>query len=131
MSLQDPIADMLTRIRNGQMVDKVNVSMPSSTKKVAIANVLQDEGYIDSYAVEEQDGKRVLVIQLKYFNGKPLIEMIKRESRPGLRVYKSADDIPKVNGGLGVLVMSTNKGVMSDRKARKIGVGGEIICSVF
>ena len=129
MSMQDPIADMLTRIRNGQAANKIAVSMPSSKLKVAIANVLADEGYIES--VKVLDGvKPELEITLKYFQGKPVVESIKRVSRPGLRIYKRKDELPKVMGGLGVAVISTSKGVMTDRAARQAGLGGEIICYV-
>lgn len=129
MSMQDPIADMLTRIRNGQAANKVAVSMPSSKLKVAIANVLVEEGYIES--VKVLDGvKPELEITLKYFQGKPVVESIQRVSRPGLRIYKRKDELPKVMGGLGVAVVSTSKGVMTDRKARQEGLGGEIICYV-
>lgn len=129
MSMQDPIADMLTRIRNGQAANKVAISMPSSKLKVAIANVLAAEGYIES--VKILDGvKPELEITLKYFQGKPVIESIQRVSRPGLRIYKRKDELPKVMGGLGVAVVSTSQGVMTDRSARKEGLGGEIICYV-
>ena len=131
MSMQDPIADMLTRIRNGQMAEKQNVSMPSSTQKVAIASVLKDEGYVAAFDTALVDGKPVLTLELKYFNNKPVIEMIQRVSRPSLRIYKNANDLPKVNAGLGIAVVSTSKGVMTDRAARALGVGGEIICNVF
>ena len=130
MSMSDPIADMLTRIRNAQMVDKNAVDMPSSKLKVAIAQVLQDEGYIDGYAVDVQNGKSVLVIRLKYYAGKPVIERIERVSRPGLRVYKGHLDIPKVMNGLGVAIVTTPKGVMTDRRARAAGIGGEVLCYV-
>ena len=129
MSMQDPIADMLPRIRNGQAANKIAVSMPSSKLKVAIANVLADEGYIES--VKVLDGvKPELEITLKYFQGKPVVESIQRVSRPGLRIYKRKDELPKVMGGLGVAVVSTSKGVMTDRAARQAGLGGEIICYV-
>ena len=129
MSMQDSIADMLTRIRNGQAANKIAVSMPSSKLKVAIANVLADEGYIES--VKVLDGvKPELEITLKYFQGKPVVESIQRVSRPGLRIYKRKDELPKVMGGLGVAVISTSKGVMTDRAARQAGLGGEIICYV-
>ena len=129
MSMQDPIADMLTRIRNGQAANKIAVSMPSSKLKVAIANVLAAEGYIES--VKVLDGvKPELEITLKYFQGKPVVESIQRVSRPGLRIYKRKDELPKVMGGLGVAVVSTSKGVMTDRAARQAGLGGEIICYV-
>ena len=129
MSMQDPIADMLTRIRNGQAANKVAINMPSSKLKVAIANVLAAEGYIESVKVLE-GAKPELEITLKYFQGKPVVESIQRVSRPGLRIYKSKDELPKVMGGLGVAVISTSKGVMTDRAARQAGLGGEIICYV-
>jgi small subunit ribosomal protein S8 len=131
MSMQDPIADMLTRIRNAQMAEKKSVSMPSSVLKIEIAKVLHNEGYVSSYSVTESGKKSSLTVELKYFNGKPVIETIDRVSRPGLRIYKSASDLPKVNAGLGVSIVSTNKGLMTDRAARALGVGGEIICNVF
>jgi len=130
MSMNDPIADMLTRIRNAQQAKKVDVSMPSSNAKVNIAKVLTEEGYISEYSVADNDGKPVLTMMLKYYQGKPVINKIDRVSRPGLRVYKSADDLPKVLAGLGVAVVSTSQGVMTDRKARSLGQGGEVICSV-
>ena len=129
MSMQDPIADMLTRIRNGQAANKVAINMPSSKLKVAIANVLAAEGYIESDKVLE-GAKPELEITLKYFQGKPVVESIQRVSRPGLRIYKRKDELPKVMGGLGVAVISTSKGVMTDRAARQAGLGGEIICYV-
>ena len=129
MSMQDPIADMLTRIRNGQTANKVAISMPSSKLKVAIANVLAAEGYIESVKVLE-GAKPELEITLKYFQGKPVVESIQRVSRPGLRIYKRKDELPKVMGGLGVAVISTSKGIMTDRAARQAGLGGEIICYV-
>lgn len=130
MSMQDTLADMFTRIRNGHMAEKQAVSMPSSKQKVSIAKVLKEEGYIADYKVEG-DVKPVLSVELKYFEGKPVIEEIKRVSRPGLRIYKAANELPKVAGGLGVAIVSTNKGVMTDRAARAAGVGGEVICTVF
>ncbi len=130
MSMSDPIADMLTRIRNAQGVEKVSVSMPSSKVKVAIAAVLRDEGYIDDYVVTEDGGKAQLSITLKYYAGRPVIEHLKRISRPGLRIYRGKDQIPVVLNGLGVAIMSTPMGVMTDRKARAAGVGGELICTV-
>ena len=130
MSLSDPIADMLTRSRKAQVVKKTTVVMPSSKVKVAIANVLKDEGYIEDFAVAEADGKAELKIGLKYYAGAPVIERLQRVSRPGLRIYKGKDDIPSVMNGLGVAIVSTPKGVMTDRKARATGVGGEIICYV-
>jgi len=130
MSMTDPIADMLTRIRNGLGAGKAEVKVPSSKVKKSIAQVLKDEGYISDFAVEDIDGKPVLNVTLKYFEGKPVIEMIKRVSRPGLRVYKGRTELPKVQGGLGVAIVSTSRGVMSDRAARKGGHGGEVICYV-
>ncbi len=131
MSMQDPVSDMLTRIRNSQARGKQSVSMPSSKLKVSIAKVLEDEGYISSFDVQAADNKPVLSIELKYFNGKPVIETLKRVSRPGLRIYKAAGELPEVNGGLGVSIVSTSKGLMTDRAARTAGIGGEIVCSVF
>lgn len=130
MSMQDPISDMLTRIRNAQIAGKATVSMPSSTMKVAIAQVLKDEGYVNDMSVEQEGAKAQLKIELKYFQGKPVIEMIKRRSRPGLRIYSGKSGLPSVNNGLGVAIVSTSKGVMSDRKAREIGEGGEVLCYV-
>ncbi|MFT0213668.1 30S ribosomal protein S8 [Pseudomonas sp. F1_0610] len=130
MSMQDPLADMLTRIRNAQMAEKSVVSIPSSKLKVAVAEVLKNEGYIADYQISG-DVKPLLTIELKYFEGRPVIEEIKRESRPGLRQYKAGGELPKVRGGLGVAIVSTNKGVMSDRAARAAGIGGEVLCSVF
>ncbi len=130
MSMQDTLADMFTRIRNGHMAEKVAVAMPSSKQKVAIAAVLQEEGYINGYSVEG-DVKPVLSIELKYFEGKPVIEEIKRVSNPSLRIYKSSYDLPKVSDGLGCAIVSTSKGVMTDRAARAAGIGGEVICTVF
>jgi small subunit ribosomal protein S8 len=130
MSMSDPIADMLTRIRNAQVVQKTFVAMPSSKVKVAIANVLKDEGYIEDFVVAEDAGKAELKIGLKYYAGRPVIERLERVSRPGLRIYKGKDDIPTVMNGLGVAIVSTPKGVMTDRKARATGVGGEVICYV-
>lgn len=130
MSMQDPLADMLTRIRNAQMAEKTVVSMPSSKLKVAVASVLKNEGYISDYQISG-DAKPQLSIELKYFEGRPVIEELKRVSRPGLRQYKSVDQLPKVRGGLGVSIVSTNKGVMTDRAARAAGVGGEVLCTVF
>jgi len=128
--MSDPIADMLTRIRNAQVVQKLSVVMPSSKVKVAIANVLKDEGYIEDFAVSQDAGKAELNIGLKYYAGRPVIERLERVSRPGLRVYKGKDDIPNVMNGLGVAIVSTPCGVMTDRKARATGVGGEVICYV-
>ncbi|MCS6763234.1 MAG: 30S ribosomal protein S8 [Candidatus Protistobacter heckmanni] len=130
MSMSDPIADMLTRIRNAQAVEKQSVVMPSSKVKVAISNVLKDEGYIDGYEVQGDASKPVLTISLKYYAGRPVIERLERVSRPGLRVYKGRHEIPQVMNGLGVAIVSTPKGVMTDRKARATGVGGEVICYV-
>ena len=130
MSMSDPIADMLTRIRNAQSVDKAVVTMPSSKLKVAIAQVLKDEGYIDGFAVKADGEKKVLEIALKYYAGRPVIERIERVSRPGLRIYKGRDAIPQVMNGLGVAIVTTPKGVMTDRKARQTGVGGEVLCYV-
>lgn len=130
MSMSDPIADMLTRIRNAQVVRKTSVAMPSSKIKVAIANVLKDEGYIDDFAIANADGKSELKIGLKYYAGRPVIERIERVSRPGLRIYRGKSDIPTVMNGLGVAIVSTPRGVMTDRKARATGVGGEILCYV-
>lgn len=130
MSMSDPIADMLTRIRNAQMVEKPSVSMPSSKLKVAIAQVLKDEGYVDGFAVVGEATKPQLQISLKYYAGKPVIEHIERVSRPGLRVYKGRHDIPNVKNGLGVAIVTTPRGVMTDRKARQVGIGGEVLCYV-
>jgi small subunit ribosomal protein S8 len=130
MSMSDPIADMLTRIRNAQMVSKAAVVMPSSKVKAAIAQVLKDEGYIDGFQVKAADGKSELEIALKYYAGRPVIERIERVSRPGLRVYKGSKDIPHVQNGLGVAIVTTPQGVMTDRKARAAGVGGEVLCFV-
>jgi small subunit ribosomal protein S8 len=130
MSMSDPIADMLTRIRNAQSVEKAIVTMPSSKVKVAIAKVLKDEGYIDDFKVNVESGKSELQIALKYYAGRPVIERIERVSRPGLRVYKGRDSIPQVMNGLGVAIVTTPKGVMTDRMARQSGVGGEVLCYV-
>jgi len=130
MSMQDTLADMFTRIRNGHMAEKKAVSLPSSKQKLAVAKVLKEEGYIADYSVEG-DVKPVLTIDLKYFEGKPVIEEIKRVSRPSLRIYKSAGELPKVADGLGIAIISTSKGVMTDRAARQAGVGGEVVCTVF
>ena len=130
MSMTDPIADMLTRIRNGQKARKVDVSMPSSTAKVAVAKVLKDEGYITGYSTESEGVKSELTVELKYFEGTPVIENVQRVSRPGLRVYRGNEELPKVLGGLGVAIISTSAGVMSDRQARKQGIGGEVLCVV-
>lgn len=128
--MTDPIADMLTRIRNALSAGKLNVKMPDSKQKRAIAQVLKDEGFIADFAQAEADAKPVLNIDLKYYQGKPVIENIKRISRPGLRIYKGKNELPKVMGGLGVAIVSTSKGLMSDRAARKAGFGGEILCTV-
>ncbi len=130
MSMTDPIADMLTRVRNALSAGKLSVTMPSSKQKVAIANLLKDEGYINTVSVKDIDGKPVMEISLKYYEGRPVIDLIKRVSRPGLRVYKGKDELPTVMGGLGVAVVSTSKGLMTDRAARKAGHGGEILCFV-
>ncbi len=130
MSMSDPIADMLTRIRNAQSVDKAAVTMPSSKLKVAIAQVLKDEGYIDGFAVKGDNGKAELEIALKYYAGRPVIERIERVSRPGLRIYRGRDALPSVMNGLGVAIVTTPKGVMTDRKARATGTGGEVLCYV-
>ena len=130
MSMTDPIADMLTRIRNALAAGKTDVSMPQSKQKQAIAQLLKDEGYIADFAASEQDGKPTLTVTLKYYEGKPVIEKIKRVSRPGLRIYKGKDQLPKVMGGLGVAIVSTSSGLMSDRAARKAGHGGEVLCYV-
>jgi len=131
MSMQDPLADMFTRIRNAQMATKPVVSMPSSKIKVSVAEVLKSEGYIAGYSVSDDAVKPALSIELKYFEGKPVIEEIKRASRPGLRLYKGKDELPSVRGGLGVSIVSTSKGVMTDRAAKAANVGGEVICTVF
>ncbi|MCJ7592065.1 MAG: 30S ribosomal protein S8 [Woeseiaceae bacterium] len=130
MSMTDPIADMLTRIRNGQSARKVSVSMPASKAKEAVAKVLQDEGYVAGFVTEGEGAEAQLTIELKYFNGAPVIETIKRTSKPGLRIYRGKDSLPKVLGGLGVAIVSTSAGVMSDRQARAKGIGGEVICVV-
>ena len=130
MSMSDPIADMLTRIRNAQMVEKASVRMPASKLKAAIAQVLADEGYIDGFEVLRDGAKADLQIALKYYAGRPVIEHIERVSRPGLRIYRGREAIPKVMNGLGVAIVSTPKGVMTDRKARQVGVGGEVLCYV-
>ena len=130
MSMSDPIADMLTRIRNGQTAGKSGVRMPASKQKAAIAKVLKDEGFIIDFAEVDMDGKPGLEVALKYFQGEPVIDFVKRVSRPGLRIYKSRDELPKVRGGLGIAIVSTSKGVMTDREARKQGHGGEVIAYV-
>lgn len=130
MSMHDPISDMLTRIRNGQARAKIAVSMPSSNLKVAIAKNLKEEGYINNYQVSEDSGKKILTIELKYFQGKPVIEMLKRVSKPSLRKYRAGNNLPNVIGGLGTAIVSTSKGVMTDKSARAQGIGGEILCLV-
>ena len=130
MSMNDPIADMLTRVRNALSAEKVTVDMPSSKQKIAIADLLKAEGFINEYAVNDDDGKPTLTIDLKYYAGKPVIELIKRVSRPGLRVYKGKDELPQVMGGLGMAIVSTSTGLMTDKDARKAGHGGEVICYV-
>lgn len=130
MSMTDPIADMLTRIRNGQKARKVDVSMPASAAKEAVAAVLQSEGYITSFATSGEGAEKSLSVELKYFEGTPVIESVKRVSRPGLRTYRGRDELPKVLGGLGIAIVSTSAGVMSDRQAREKGIGGEVICVV-
>lgn len=130
MSMSDPIADMLTRVRNGQSADKVSVTMPYAKFKESIAKVLKDEGYIKGYAIEGEGVKKLLNVELKYYMGKPVIDKIHKISRPGLRIYKSAEELPRVIGGLGIAIISTSKGVMTDRTARENGQGGEVICTV-
>ena len=128
--MTDPIADLLTRIRNAHHAEKISLTMPGSKVKSAIAKVLTDEGYIEDFESSEQDGKPSLTIKLKYYEGNPVIEKLQRVSKPGLRVYKGAEELPKVNGGLGIAIISTSKGIMTDRAARSAGVGGEVLCSV-
>ena len=130
MSMHDPIADMLTRIRNGQMRNKLSVSMPASKVKKSIAAVLKEEGYIENFSTDDNNGKPLLNIELKYYAGQPVIEKIQRISKPGLRIYKASDNLPKVMNGLGVAIVTTSKGVMTDIKARAAGVGGEVLCYV-
>jgi small subunit ribosomal protein S8 len=130
MSMSDPVADMLTRIRNAQLMEKASVRMPASKLKKAIAQVLKDEGYIEDFAVRDMGGLPELEVGLKYYAGRPVIESIERVSKPGLRIYKGRDDLPKVMNGLGVAIVSTSRGVMTDRKARSLGVGGEVLCLV-
>ena len=131
MSMQDPLSDMLTRIRNAQMAGKKNVEMPGSKLKAAVASVLKEEGYIVDYSLSDESGKARLAITLKYHQGKPVIAEIDRVSRPGLRQYRAKDELPSVRAGLGVAIVSTSRGVMSDRAARAAGVGGEVLCTVF
>ena len=131
MSMQDPIGDMLTRIRNAQARAKREVAMPASRRKTAIAEVLKNEGYVVGYREEGEGAAKQLVVELKYYRGKPVIEHVRRVSRPGLRIYKTKDELPSIIGGLGVAIVSTSKGLMSDRDARAQGIGGEIICSVY
>lgn len=131
MSMQDPLSDMLTRVRNAQMAGKTDVDMPGSKLKAAVAAVLRDEGYIEDFDARNEDGKPRLALRLKYFQGKPVIAEIDRVSRPGLRSYAGKDDLPSVRGGLGVAIVSTSRGVMTDRAARAAGVGGEVLCTVF
>jgi small subunit ribosomal protein S8 len=128
--MTDPISDMLTRIRNGQKARKTSVSMPASKVKIGVANVLKDEGYITDFETSGEGAERTLNVELKYFEGKPVIEKVERVSKPGLRIYRGKDELPKVLGGLGVAIVSTSLGVMSDRQAREKGVGGEVICVV-
>ena len=130
MSMTDPIADMLTRIRNGQKARKVNVSMPASKEKEAVAGVLKDEGYITGFETSGDGAAKALSVELKYYEGTPVIENVKRVSKPGLRVYRGKEELPKVLGGLGIAIVSTSAGVMSDRQARAKGIGGEVICVV-
>lgn len=130
MSMSDPIADMLTRIRNGQMRGKVTIVMPASKQRIAVASLLQEEGYISQYAVTGEGATRELEMKLKYFRGKPVIEIVKRVSRPGLRIYRGKDELPRVRGGLGIAIISTSKGLMTDRAARKAGHGGEVLALV-
>jgi small subunit ribosomal protein S8 len=130
MSMTDPIADLLTRIRNGQSSGKTEVNVPASKVKLAIAKVLKDEGYIEDFASTSLEGKPMLAVQLKYFQGRPVIDRLERISRPGLRVYKGKDELPAVLGGLGIAIVSTSQGVMSDRQARAAGHGGEVLCIV-
>ena len=130
MSMTDPIADMLTRIRNGQKARMVSVSMPASKAKEAVVKVLQDEGYITGFSTDGEGATKSLSVELKYFEGVPVIERIDRASRPGLRIYRGKEDLPKVLGGLGISIVSTSAGVMSDRQAREKGIGGEVLCIV-
>jgi len=128
--MTDPIADLLTRIRNAHHAEKISLTMPGSRVKAAIAKVLKEEGYIEDFSTAVEDKKPTLTIKLKYYEGAPVIELIQRESKPGLRVYAGAQELPKVNGGLGVAIISTSKGIMTDRAARAAGLGGEVLCSV-
>ena len=130
MSMTDPIADMLTRIRNGQKARKVSVAMPMSSVKVAVAKVLKDEGYVTDYSSDGEGAEATLTVELKYYEGVPVIERVQRVSKPGLRVYRRKEDLPKVLGGLGVAIVSTSAGVMNDRQAREQGIGGEVLCIV-
>jgi small subunit ribosomal protein S8 len=130
MNMSDPIADMLTRVRNGLQAHKSSVSMPSSKLKISIAKVLQEEGYVQGYSVSAQEGKPVLTVELKYYQGIPVIEHVQRASRPGCRVYQGAQQLPRVRNGLGIAIISTSKGVMTDRAARAAGQGGEVLCTV-
>jgi small subunit ribosomal protein S8 len=130
MSMTDPIADFLTRIRNGQRSGKPEVAMPASRMKLALARVLKEEGYLDDFAVAEDGGKSTLTVRLKYFQGRPVIDRLERVSRPGLRVYKGKDDLPRILGGMGVAIISTSRGLMTDREARAAGHGGEVLCIV-
>lgn len=130
MSMQDPISDMLTRIRNGQLAGKVRVVMPSSRQKVAIADVLKKQGYVRDYSIEDIGGETRLAIVLRYFEGRPVIETLERVSRPGLRVYRGKDALPRVMDGLGIAIISTSRGLMTDQEARKAGHGGEVVCVV-
>lgn len=128
--MTDPIADLLTRIRNAQTADKISVNVAAAKMKRAVVQVLKDEGYIDDFSMEEEDGKPVINIKLRYRQGVPVIDEVKRVSRPGLRVYRSANELPTVNGGLGIAIISTSRGVMTDRQARQAGIGGEVVCTV-
>lgn len=130
MSMSDPIADMLTRIRNGQLANKLSVTFPASRQKKAILTVLEEEGYIAGFETDEADGKPVTTVKLKYFQGKPVISKVKRVSRPGLRIFRGKDELPRVIGGYGIAIISTSRGVMSDRAARAVGQGGEVLCVV-
>ena len=131
MSMSDPIADLLTRLRNAQMAGKKTVSMPSSKTKIAICKVLEDEGFVLGHSVDENEGKPLLNVNLKYFEGKPVIEEIKRVSRPGLRLYKGKEELPRIRAGLGIAILSTNKGLMTNKQADAAGIGGEVLCTVF